>query len=256
MARGRMLSKSWSTSAKRGQLFAVLGPPAESLIEFALALYPMLVAHADDFGREAGDIYTIKHAVDPASPRSVEEFDRVVRALAGVGLIRWYEVDGKRVVEIVDFDKHQIGLHNRTRSAFPDPPPEIGENVRETDARGKFPKIPESSGSSRLARARGTELNLTEQNRTKERKNAHGLRRAHARTTKTTTTNGETVRALAAVIRKERLALLTPNEGDLAEVVKHRAAQLGLPYTSALVVRAIASARAQRSKSLPPTGSP
>ena len=51
MARGRMLSKSLSTSTKRARLHRVLGPPCPtcggSLAEFAQALYPLLVAHAD-----------------------------------------------------------------------------------------------------------------------------------------------------------------------------------------------------------------
>lgn len=136
MARGRMISKSLSTSAKYASLLTEAGP----LGEFAQSLYPLLVAHADDFGRQAGDPFTVKHAVCPASPRGLLDINVTLSAMHKVGLIEWYEADGRMCLQVSDFDRHQLGLHKRTKSAFPDPS-------------GKFPEIP-------------SELNRTEQNRT------------------------------------------------------------------------------------------
>jgi hypothetical protein len=128
LARGRMISKSVSTSRK----FAALAMEAGKLGEFAQTLYLLMIPHADDFGRLEGDPFTIKHLVLPISPRSERDFETALQAIATVGLIVWYEVDGRRFVQIVSFDEHQTGLHKRTASRFPDP---SGDS-------GKFPEFP------------------------------------------------------------------------------------------------------------------
>ena len=123
MARGRMLSKSLSTSQKRGHLLDALGgpEPGRPLGEFAQALYPLLVAHADDWGRQEGDAYTVKYRVDPTSPRSQADFEAALCGLQEVGLIERYEHLGRQIIQIVNFDPHQVGLHKRTESTFPEP---------------------------------------------------------------------------------------------------------------------------------------
>lgn len=110
-----MIARTLSTSAKRAELHKVAG----KLAEFCQALYPLLVAHADDSGRQQGDVFTIKHAVDPTSPRSLQDFERALCALAKVGLIYWYEVDGRKYLEIHEFVKYQPGLKNRGNSKIP-----------------------------------------------------------------------------------------------------------------------------------------
>ena len=143
MARGRMISKSLSTSEKFGGLVSLGG-----LAEFAQLLYPLLVVHSDDFGRLQGDPYTVKLTCLPASPRPLEDFRAALQQLDAVGLIAWYAADGKRYIEIQNFERHQLGLHKRTASHFPD--------------------IPGSSGNFTVARARGTELKGTKEKGTKE----------------------------------------------------------------------------------------
>jgi hypothetical protein len=133
-----MLSKSLSTSEKRAQLHAVAG----KLAEFAQQLYPLLVAHADDFGREQGDLFTVKHAIDPSSPRPTEHFEAALMALHNVGLIIWYHVDDRKFIQITSFDGHQIGLHKRTSSRFPEPP----------ETSGKFPELPRQGKGRELNR--------------------------------------------------------------------------------------------------------
>lgn len=139
MARGRMISKTLSTSVCYARLFEV----CPELAEFAQSLYPLLVAHADDFGREQGDTITVKYRMHPRSPRSEGEFAAAMQALHDVGLIVWYEVRGRRCYQIQRFDEHQTGLHKRTRSQFPAVP---GNS-------GKAPEVPD-------------QLNRTEENRT------------------------------------------------------------------------------------------
>ncbi len=47
--------------------------------------------------------------------------------LDDVGLIRWYEVEGQVIVEILKFYEHQTGLSKRTKSKFPACPDENEE---------------------------------------------------------------------------------------------------------------------------------
>lgn len=146
MARGRMISKTLSTSEKRAALHRVV----PELAEFCQQLYPLLVAHADDFGRLQGDVFTVKHAIDPTSPRPLADFERGLKALDTVGLLSWYESGSRRYIQIEQFDQHQVGLHKRTTSSFPPP----------INGSGKFPEIP--------SELKGRELKRTEGNRTKD----------------------------------------------------------------------------------------
>lgn len=103
--------------------FAALQKRAGKLAEFCQVLYPMLVANSDDFGRLAGDAFTVKHAVFPTSPRKESEFRAGLASLHEVGLIRLYEGTGGEIaIQIEKFTEHQPGLSKRTRSRFPEPP--------------------------------------------------------------------------------------------------------------------------------------
>jgi len=117
MASGRLISRSLGSSRK----FATLGANHKPS-EFAQLLFTLLVPHTDDFGRLAGDAFTMKHAVFPTSKRAEVDFEAAMDALARAGLILRYEVDGQQIAQVVDFDKHQGNLHKRTKSKFPEPP--------------------------------------------------------------------------------------------------------------------------------------
>ncbi len=146
MARGRFISKSLSTSRK----FAGLHQTAGDLAEFSQALYCLLVAHADDFGRLDGDPWTVKHAILPASPRTVTDVTKALALIANAELIAWYDATipgtdkNVKVVQIQLFDEHQQGLHRRTKSLFPEYP----------GSSGKLPDLQESPGMSGLSRSR------------------------------------------------------------------------------------------------------
>jgi hypothetical protein len=136
MARGRLISRTLGSSRKFAALLRVSG----KLGEFAQTLYPMLVAHSDDFGRLAGDAFTVKHAVFPTSPRREEEFNAALDAMHAVRLVhRYVTADGLQVLQIMDFESHQPGLHKRTGSKFPEAPvnfPEIPSEFKRTESIG------------------------------------------------------------------------------------------------------------------------
>jgi hypothetical protein len=148
-----MLSKSLSTSRK----FAALYQEAGELAEFCQSLYPLIIAHSDDFGRLQGDVFSVKHLLLPASPRTLEHFDTALTALQKVGLVTRYSGKNEKMsgefLQVVYFERHQVGLHKRANiSQFPDP---------------TIPAIPDNSGNSRKilelpAQLNRSEVNLTE----------------------------------------------------------------------------------------------
>lgn len=139
MARGRLISKSLGSSRKFHALLKVGG----KLGEFCQVLFPLLVASSDDFGRLPGDAFTVKNVVLPSSRRREADFDRALDVIAEVGLIDRYEVNGDNYIQINKFDDHQVNLHKRRESSFP-----------------------ESPGTSGKDRPNLTESNLTESKRT------------------------------------------------------------------------------------------
>lgn len=167
MARGRILAKSLSTSRRYADLHAIAGP----LAEFCQSMYPLLVAHSDDFGRLSGDVFTIKHVVVPTSPRPETDLTTALTALNRAHLICWYSAKGRKWIQIQQFDEHQTGLHKRTISAIPPPP------------RGKVPESPGNSGSRARAEQNRTEQKGREQKGTEgnEQKRTEGKRTPRAR---------------------------------------------------------------------------
>lgn len=142
-----MISKSLSTSRKYAELSVIAGPMGE----FCQLLFPLLVSHADDFGRLSGDAFTVKFQVFPISPRPVEDFEAAIRHLDTAGLIEVYEADGDKFIQINKFDGHQTGLHKRSPSKIPESP---GNPPEVPGIPGNPPGIP--------AQLKGTELNGTE----------------------------------------------------------------------------------------------
>jgi len=117
MARGRFISKTLGSSRK----FEALGR-VPRFGEFSQTLYVLLVANADDFGRLPGDAFTAKFRIFPTSQRKTEDFDKAMNAMKKVGLIERYSVKGQEYAQVVYFEEHQIGLHKRTKSYFPEVP--------------------------------------------------------------------------------------------------------------------------------------
>jgi len=103
---------------------------AGKLGEFCQVLFPLIVANTDDFGRMAGDAFTIKNVVLPSSRRPEPDFEQALQAMHEVGLLVRYVVDGAIYLQISKFDEHQPGLTKRTRSKFPEIPEFHGTPVK------------------------------------------------------------------------------------------------------------------------------
>jgi hypothetical protein len=110
------------TLGTESEKFAAVGRDNGALGEFCQALYPLLVVNADDFGRLDGKAWTVKHAIWSTSRRRLQDFERALVALTEAALIRRAEVGGRRVIQIEDFERAQVGLHKRTASRFPEVP--------------------------------------------------------------------------------------------------------------------------------------
>lgn len=137
MAERRMISKSISVSERVNGLSDT----------FHMLLFTWMVPHADDFGRLFGSPMKVKALVVPMLDKTFKEVEEALSSLHRQGLIQWYEVGGNQYIQIDKFDRHQTGLHKRTKSKFPDPP---GNS-------GNFPEIP-------------LEEKRTEQNRREEKR--------------------------------------------------------------------------------------
>ncbi len=103
----------------------------------------LLVANTDEFGRLPGDAFTVKNLVLPSSSRPEADFDRALGVLQTVSLIDRYTVNGAIYLQVQHFDEHQVNLHKRTHSQFPESPGISGKvplnliqsNLRESNSR-------------------------------------------------------------------------------------------------------------------------
>lgn len=109
MAEKRMLSKVISVSEKINTLPDILD----------MLLFTWMIPHADDFGRLAGSPAKVKALVVPMLDRSINDVKQSLERLSENGVILWYEVDGEKLIEIVDFDRHQNGLKNKKQKFRP-----------------------------------------------------------------------------------------------------------------------------------------
>lgn len=221
MARGRMISKSLSTSERWARLFTV----APELAEFCQSMYPLLVAHADDFGRLQGDVHTVKHLILPASPRTPEHVSTALQHLHDTHLIVWYDHASRKLIQIMDFDDHQPGLSKRTKSKFPPPPVSVTE-------------ILEAPSQLNLTELNGTEL--------KKNQNVQAAAAPPIFTGRQQENPEKNYRQILAIVHKEILPTGLKDEGDIIEATKARCAGLHITYNSQVVRKAVESALAQR----------
>lgn len=154
-----MLSRTLGSSRRFNDVATVAG----ELTEFSQLLFTLLIPHVDDFGRMAGDAFTVRLSVFPGSSRSIQEFQEALAALHAVKLITVYEVDDGIWLQVNKFEQHQAGLHKRTKSAIPEwspgssrkfPPFPSQENLREGNLREVEEGAPRARPSD--ARDRGT----------------------------------------------------------------------------------------------------
>ncbi|CAM2979607.1 DnaD domain protein [Paenibacillus taichungensis] len=159
MADRRMISKIISVSEKVNKLPDI----------FDMLLFTWMIPHTDDFGRLPGSPFKVKNLVVPSIKRIDEpEIEVALEHLQAAGLIHWYKVGEDRVVQIVNFEEHQQGLHKRTKSKFPDPPSDDSETFPEVPGSSEdAPKIPSELNRTE---GKGTEENRSEEKRKQQEK--------------------------------------------------------------------------------------
>jgi len=122
-------------------------------------LFTWAILHADDYGVLRASPGRLKAEVAPLRAYSTTEVSAAISAWIDAGLVVCYECCGEEYMLFPTWEKHQEGLHRRTRKrAMPHPEHDAGcRNFRLSPALSvKFPEVP---GSSWL-----TEQNRTERN--------------------------------------------------------------------------------------------
>lgn len=116
MARGRIISKSISTSRK-----------VAKLSEFGALLYTWIIPHCDDYGRMDGDAHMVKAVAVPLRIKSIADVEKELAEMDKVGLIKRYEMAGSMYLEIINFSDFQTFRTDRKRMALFPPPLKVGQ---------------------------------------------------------------------------------------------------------------------------------
>ncbi len=132
-------------------------------------LFARCIPHLDREGRMAGHPEQVKSITVPLRKEvSAEEVDRCLGELAEAGLVLWYEVEGRPILEFPRFDRHQRGLRKdrEAESIFPSSKVQKAQRLT-TLLRSRSGVGPEEvrsrSASSRpkLSKAKGSEVKKT-----------------------------------------------------------------------------------------------
>lgn len=108
MAEKRMLSRVISVSEKVNSLPDI----------FDMLLFTWMIPHTDDYGRLTGSPAKIKALVVPMLDKTKADIDSSLHRLQSHGVIDWYEADGEKVIQIINFEKHQDGLKTKRASKY------------------------------------------------------------------------------------------------------------------------------------------
>jgi hypothetical protein len=196
MARGRMISRTLSTSERFARLYAVAG----DLAEFCQVLYLLLVAHADDWGCQPGDVFSVKLGVVPASPRTETDIDFALRYLHNVELVTWYEDSGKRFLYVRQFSAHQnLKGHDKDGRKRNCPVPPENPSVFDVSAQ-KCPKVPKRAQKCPKRREEDQDQDLLSEGRSYEDQDQDPVRSSKKLTTagvSHSTTHTEDAKALS-----------------------------------------------------------
>ncbi|MGI9861343.1 hypothetical protein SDD30_08160 [Moorella naiadis] len=120
MSRKRNISTDISTDTRVAALAEKAGP-------FAVLAFTWLIPHADDWGRFTADPMEIKLQVFPAFNVTTHEIQEALQAIAEVGLITLYQVNGKQYLAFRNsFYKYQTYIpatkRREDKSQYPAPP--------------------------------------------------------------------------------------------------------------------------------------
>jgi len=123
MANRRMISKSISTSKRVTKLLKELKAVGFQYPFVGPLLFTWLQPHVDDWGRCDGDPFWIKLNVIPSFDEiSESDIETVLALMENLELINRHIINGINVLQVVNFEEHQTGLHKRTPSKFPEIP--------------------------------------------------------------------------------------------------------------------------------------
>lgn len=164
MARGRIIDNTISNSRK-----------VNSVSDQSALLFTWIQAHTDDFGRVEGGADDILFLVVPRRGWNEEQVEKYLKEMWTVGLVRSYHQDGKRYLEIVGFDEHQVFRSDRNRKAKYPVPTEYdthwytkGTQRVKKDAEVKLSKVKLSQDKVSEVNADGGKPPTTEHNQEAE----------------------------------------------------------------------------------------
>src|SRR3990167_4080356 len=102
MANRRMISKSISTSKK-----------LMKVSDFAALLFSWLIPHCDDYGHMDGSPEMVRGIVVPLRNKTIEEVKNALEELEAISLLKIYEVNGDRYLEIIKWGDFQTFKNDR-----------------------------------------------------------------------------------------------------------------------------------------------
>jgi hypothetical protein len=142
MSRKRNISTDISTDTRVAALAEKAGP-------FAVLAFTWLIPHADDWGRFTADPMEIKLQVFPAFNVTTQEIQEALQAIAEVGLITLYQVNGKQYLSFKNsFYKYQTYIPAAKRrvdkSQYP-APPNINEQRTMPQNATDYNSVPQSA---------------------------------------------------------------------------------------------------------------
>lgn len=126
MPEGRMVSKSISHNVQLARVSLE-----------ADYLFGRCIPHLDREGRMVGFPALVKATACPLRPEiTVEAIPELLQSLSDQGLVRWYEVDGKQVLEFPGFRAHNRGmkLDREAPSRLPAYPSNNGADLLRTNS--------------------------------------------------------------------------------------------------------------------------
>jgi len=116
------MAKQWA-KVHRGSMLSSRLAALYKKNKAAAALYWPLKAEADDFGRFRADPARFGVAVGGMAQVTAKQADKILTSMEECGLITFYEVNGDRHLEIVDYAGHDAPAWFYVGKAEYDPPP-------------------------------------------------------------------------------------------------------------------------------------
>jgi len=108
----------WSTISRSKKIRGISGTK-----QFRIAChlaYTWMLPWGDDEGRLIGDPLWVLANVLPYEDLSIREIEDILTELNRVELVRWYEIEGEKYIEIVDWREHQRIRPDRVKkSSYP-----------------------------------------------------------------------------------------------------------------------------------------